>query len=178
MQGDRSRFGRAGSLLGRLRGRGRLGRGHAAPRLDDWQRVLRGRLLVGLAAFGVWFLAIESRLFYLQVMRHEQLVERAERQQSRSITAHPQRGEIRDREGRVLAYSVDADTIYAVPTDIDDPAATATALCNALDACGEARRQVIERRLARSAHSRMSGARCRRKPRDASPRSASTASDS
>ncbi len=147
MQDDRSRFGRAGSLLGRLRRRGRLGRGHAAPRLDDWQRVLRGRLLVGLAAFGVWFLAIESRLFYLQVMRHEQLVERAERQQSRSITAHPQRGEIRDREGRVLAYSVDADTIYAVPTDIDDPAATATALCNALDACSEARRQVIERRL-------------------------------
>ena len=147
MQDDRSRGGRDGSLLGRLRGRGRDGRGQPAARLDDWQRVLRGRLLVGLAAFGVWFLAIESRLVYLQVVRHEQLVERAERQQSRSITAHPQRGEIRDREGRVLAYSVDADTIYAVPTDIDDPAATATALCNALDACGEARRQVIERRL-------------------------------
>lgn len=147
MQDDRSRYGRYGSLLGRLRGRGRRGQEPPAARLDDWQRVLRGRLLVGLAAFGVWFLAIESRLFYLQVMRHEQLVERAERQQSRSITAHPQRGEIRDREGRVLAYSVDADTIYAVPTDIDDPAATATALCNALDACSEARRQILERRL-------------------------------
>ena len=147
MQDDRSRGGRDGSLLGRLRGRGRRGRGQPAARLDDWQRVLRGRLLVGLAAFGVWFLAIESRLVYLQVVRHEQLVERAERQQSRSITAHPQRGEIRDREGRVLAYSVDADTIYAVPTDIAEPAATATALCDALDACSEAWRQVIERRL-------------------------------
>ncbi len=147
MRDDRSRFARAWPLLGRLRGRGRRGRGRPPARPDDWQRVLRGRLLVGLTAFGVWFLAIESRLIYLQVIRHEQLVERAERQQSRSITAHPQRGEIRDREGRVLAYSVDADTIYAVPTDIDAAAATATALCNALDACSEARRQVIERRL-------------------------------
>ena len=147
MRDDRSRAARGWTLLDRLRGRGRRGRGRPAARPEDWQRVLRGRLLVGLTAFGVWFLAIESRLLYLQVIRHEQLVERAERQQSRSITAHPQRGEIRDREGRVLAYSVDADTIYAVPTDIDDPAATATALCNALDACSEARRQVLERRL-------------------------------
>ena len=147
MRDDRSRRARGWSLRGRLRGRGRGGRARAAARPDDWQHVLRGRLLVGLLAFGAWFLAIEARLLYLQVMNHEHLVELAERQQSRTITAHPQRGEIRDREGRVLAYSVDADTIYAVPTDIDDPAATAAALCNALDACGEARRQVLERRL-------------------------------
>ena len=147
MQDNRSRFSRGWLFLGRLRGRGGRGRGRPAAQPDDWQQVLRGRLLVGLTAFGVWFLAIESRLVYLQVISHEQLVERAERQQSRSITAHPQRGEIRDREGRVLAYSVDADSIYAVPTDVDDPAATATALCDALDACSEARRQVIERRL-------------------------------
>ncbi len=147
MPDDRSRAAGGWRLLGRLRGRGRRGRRRSAVRLEDWQRVLRGRLLVGLTVFGVWFVAIESRLVYLQVIRHEHLVERAERQQSRSITAHPQRGEIRDREGRVLAYSVDSDSIYAVPTDIDDPAATATALCNALDACSDARRQVLERRL-------------------------------
>ncbi len=142
MRDDRSRTAR-----GWARGGGRRGRPRPAVRADDWQRVLRGRLLVGLTAFGVWFLAIESRLVYLQVIRHDQLVERAERQQSRSITAHPQRGEIRDRKGRVLAYSVDADTIYAVPTEVDDPAATAASLCSALDACSEARREVLERRL-------------------------------
>ena len=147
MRDDRSRRARGGSLSARLRGRGHRGRARAAARPDDWQEVLRRRLLVGLLAFGAWFLAIESRLVYLQVMQHERQVELAERQQNLTITAHPQRGEIRDREGRVLAYSVDADTIYAVPKDIDDAAAIATSLCNALDACSEARRRIIERRL-------------------------------
>ena len=62
-------------------------------------------------------------------MQHASLVARAGSQQRRTIEVHSKRGEILDRNGRVLAYSVDADTIYAVPTDIDDPTATARALC-------------------------------------------------
>ena len=60
----------------------------------------------------LWSIGIEARLVYLQVVRHEDLTSRAERQQSRTIEAPAKRGEILDRRGRVLAYSVDADTIY------------------------------------------------------------------
>ena len=88
-------------------------------------------------------------MVYLQVIQHDELVERAERQQNRSIEAHPKRGEILDRHGRVLAYSVDADTIYAVPTDIDDPKATAAALCGALDDCDAEQLDTIATRLGR-----------------------------
>lgn len=119
------------------------------PQVAEWRPAMRRRLLVGAAVFGMWSLGIEARLVYLQVLSHDDLVDRAERQQNRSIEAHPKRGEILDRGGRVLAYSVDADTIYAVPTDIDDPAATAEALCQALDHCDVALQQTIEKRLGR-----------------------------
>ena len=109
---------------------------------------MRRRLLAGVALFALWLLVIEARLVHLQVIRRDHLVELAQQQQNRSITAHPQRGEIKDREGRVLAYSVDADTIYAAPTNVEDPAATADALCRAL-ACGAERRRAIAERLGR-----------------------------
>jgi len=121
----------------------------ASPRTDEWRPALRRRLLVGAAFFGIWSLGIEARLVYLQVVRHDDLVARAERQQNRSIEAHPKRGEILDRSGRVLAYSVDADSIYAVPTDIDDPEGTAEALCGALDDCDGDLRETLVARLGR-----------------------------
>ena len=135
--------------------RGRSGRnGQARPdrsarddRLQEWRPLTRRRLLVGITLFGLWAVGIEARLVHMQVIQHEALVARADRQQNRSITLHPKRGEILDREGRVLAYSVDADTIYAVPTDIDDPAATAAAVCGALGDCTPAWRRTIEKRL-------------------------------
>ena len=51
---------------------------------------------------------------------HADLVARAERQQMRTIVAPAKRGDILDRHGRVLATSVDADSIYAVPSEIAD----------------------------------------------------------
>jgi cell division protein FtsI/penicillin-binding protein 2 len=57
------------------------------------------------------------------------------------------RGEILDRRGRLLAYSVDADTIYAVPYEIDNVNGTAAALCGALDRCSPKEQQSIAERL-------------------------------
>lgn len=133
---------RPGSL-----GQARHERSARDDRPHDWRPLTRRRLLVGITLFGLWAVGIEARLVHMQVVQHEALVARADRQQNRSITLHPKRGEILDREGRVLAYSVDADTVYAVPTDIDDPAATVAALCGALGDCTPAWRRKIEKRL-------------------------------
>ena len=40
----------------------------------------------------------------------------------RTIPAPAKRGDIVDRHGRVVAMSADADSIYAVPSELDDPA--------------------------------------------------------
>ena len=75
------------------------------------------------------------------------LVARAERQQERTQSSPAKRGDIVDRRGRVLATSVDADTIYAVPTEIDDAAAAAGAICAALGDCYAKDRQSMAERL-------------------------------
>ncbi len=113
---------------------------------DRWREVIRWRVLVTASLMLLWGLAIEGRLVHLQVFRHADLVERAARQQSRSIDTHPKRGEILDREGRVLAYSVDADTVVSVPVQVDDPVETTRQLCDVLE-CDEAQRDRLQTRL-------------------------------
>ena len=65
----------------------------------------------------LWTAAIEARLVYLQVIEHADMMARANRQQLRTVKLAAKRGEIVDRNGHLLAYSVDADTIAADPSD-------------------------------------------------------------
>jgi cell division protein FtsI (penicillin-binding protein 3) len=123
-------------------------RGEGSPRLNkDWRKTVRSRLFVCAAFFGLWTAGIEARLVYLQVVDHGELMLRADRQQTRTLNPPAKRGEIFDRKGRVLAYSVDADTIAAVPTEIDDPDAVAARVCGALDDCDRDRQAQIARNL-------------------------------
>lgn len=105
--------------------------------------------MVAAGVLACWVLAIEARLVVLQVLEYEELSARAERQQSETQKTPGKRGEIYDRQGRLLAYSVDADTIYAVPTDIADPAKAAALLCGALDECGKKDGDQLFERLTR-----------------------------
>ena len=118
---------------------------------DQPANVLRTTLKRRVAlVFGfllLWAVAIEARLFYLQVVRYGDLSARAERQQSRTIEAPAKRGDILDRHGHILAYSVDADTIYAVPNEIGDIDATTAALCHALGDCDAKDRQAMTERI-------------------------------
>ena len=99
----------------------------------------------------------------LQVFEHDDLVDRAERQQVQTRTLAAKRGDIVDRKGRVLATSVDADTIYAVPSAIGDEAAAVRKLCGAFGDCTAKERQDLVERLRGSVTSRTSGGRSRRK---------------
>ena len=118
----------------------------AEPIVQSWRGTLKRRLIIAAAAFVVWTAAIEGRLVYLQVVRHEELSARAERQQKRTIPAPAKRGEILDRRGRVLAYSVDAESIYAVPSEIEQPQKAVAAVCSALEDCtAKERQQLVER---------------------------------
>ena len=111
-----------------------------------WRPTLKRRLLVAAGVLGFWAVAIETRLIVLQVWQHDDLVARADRQYNETHPAPAKRGEIFDRHGRVLAYSVDADTIYAVPTEIEDKQNTAELLCRVLEDCDKKfREQLLER---------------------------------
>src|SRR5438477_1171335 len=113
----------------------------------DWRTTIRGRIVVVAAILGAWLAGIEAKLVYLQVFKRADLVARAERQQERTQASPAVRGDIVDRRGRVLATSVDADTIYAVPSEIAEPAKAAARLCDALADCSDRDKQQLVDRL-------------------------------
>ena len=108
---------------------------------------MRGRMVVVATGLVLWTVGIEARLLVLQVWQFDAMVARAERQQLRTIATPAKRGEILDRNGKVLAFSVDADSIYAVPADINEPERVARLLCDALEGCGPALRDRLVERL-------------------------------
>ncbi len=106
------------------------------------------RLAVVAGLVAVWVLLIAARLYHLQVVRYEHYVGKAERQQQRVVTLDPPRGTIYDAQGRELAVSVQVDSAYAVPPEIEDAAAAARALAGAvpgLDARKLARQLAADR---------------------------------
>jgi cell division protein FtsI/penicillin-binding protein 2 len=118
-----------------------------SPATSDWRLALRRRLVVVAAVLGVWVVGIEARLVNLQVFQHADLVVKAERQQMRTLVVPSKRGDIVDRRGRVLATSVDADTVVAVPSDIGNAADAAGKLCGALGDCTTKEREALADRL-------------------------------
>jgi cell division protein FtsI (penicillin-binding protein 3) len=114
-----------------------------------WRRTVNRRLVIASIMCGLWTAGIEMRLVYLQTIAHKDLAARAERQQMRTLTVPAKRGEIYDRRGQLLAFSVDADTIYAVPVEIANTAKTAAALCRALEGCDGKEHQSLVERLGR-----------------------------
>ena len=69
--------------------------------------------------------AITARLFILQIVRHQEFAERAQKQQQRTFEVAPRRGVLYDRNLHELAMTVQADSIYADPSQIADKAAVA-----------------------------------------------------
>ena len=118
------------------------------PGPPDWRETLTRRIFVVAAGLALWVAAIEIRLVYLQVFDRADLIGRAERQQERTQPSPAKRGDILDRRGHVLATSVDADTIYAVPTAIIDSVGAARRICEALGDCEAKDRQVLADKLA------------------------------
>jgi cell division protein FtsI (penicillin-binding protein 3) len=121
-----------------------------APEPVHWRVPLKRRIVAAAVLLALWVAGIEARLVYLQVFRHADLVTRAERQQMHTIAAPAKRGDILDRRGRVFATSVDADTIYAVPTEIDNAEDAAKKLCEAFGDCNEKERQALVEKLGKS----------------------------
>src|SRR5438067_10145025 len=86
------------------------------------------RLLTLAGLLALWLFLICARLIQLQIFQYGDYVARAARQQQRSVEVAAQRGVIYDRNRRELAMSIAVDSIFAVPSEIPDPATTASLL--------------------------------------------------
>ena len=81
------------------------------------------------AAMAVFFLV---RLIMLTVVLAPDYTARAQNWRTVAFAVEPRRGTIYDRNGHVLAISVDATTIYANPSEIKQPGATARVIAECL----------------------------------------------
>jgi cell division protein FtsI (penicillin-binding protein 3) len=86
------------------------------------------RLRLLCVALLVWGAVVAGRLAQIQIAQGPRYRARAQRQQERRIEVLPRRGPILDREGRQLAVSVEAASVYVVLEEIDSPERTAAAL--------------------------------------------------
>ena len=112
-----------------------------------WQSTIRTRVLVAAVFFALWVVAIEARLVWLQVYRHDYYVTRADKQQKDTVDVPGRRGDIVDRNGQTLALSVDVETIWAVPNKVQDPDATVARICQAIGGCSLEDKNLYAKRL-------------------------------
>src|ERR1041384_954716 len=74
----------------------------------------------------LWMAAIGGRLVQLQIHQHDDLAARARSQQLSSIDTAPTRGQVLDRQGKELARSLDTESFFADPSEIQNTESTAT----------------------------------------------------
>jgi cell division protein FtsI (penicillin-binding protein 3) len=90
--------------------------------------VRRGRTRLFTLFLALWGALVVARLAQVQIAQGSRYRARAQSQQERRLEIKGSRGSILDREGRELAVSVEAASVYAVPEDVEDPKAAAQAL--------------------------------------------------
>jgi penicillin-binding protein 2 len=114
---------------------GRLGAG-PDPILDERLPLLVAAILVVFVIFGV-------RFFQLQILRGEELKGIAQGNAVRLVRLEAPRGDILDREGRLLATTRPAFGVEVMPSDLRRPEVTFAALGLLIDGDGEALRQRV-----------------------------------
>ncbi len=102
---------------------------HAAP---PGERLVRLRIMLLALSVCLWGVVVFIRLVQLQVLERGSYARQAARQSERTINLDSRRGAILDRNGHDLALSVDAESIYAVPQEVEDPQRAASLLARAL----------------------------------------------
>ena len=93
---------------------------------------MKGRFVLVSLVMALWAGGIVARLCQLQIADHEIYRQRAEGQHHRRVVLQPPRGTIYDARGRELALSVEVDSVWADPSQIEDPAVIAHALSDVL----------------------------------------------
>ena len=90
------------------------------------------RLKVALFLLCACFVVILARLVYVQLIWANELNQMALDMRMNDIPIQPKRGTITDRNGHELAFSMDVESLYAIPSQVKDPAHTAEVLSEIL----------------------------------------------
>ena len=93
---------------------------------------LKARLILVSVLFALFGSGLIGRLFFLQVVKHEDLVSRSMQQHQMTVNVHYGRGFIYDRNMNELAANIKVESVYVTPQEIKDKKKTALLLAKAL----------------------------------------------
>jgi len=96
-------------------------------------RLIERRIGLLFAGFLLCFLVIVGRAFWLQGVQGGALASEAISQQTETVTVPGLRGSLLDRNGKALASSEDAATIFATPYQVKNPPQAAAKLAPILE---------------------------------------------
>lgn len=103
----------------------------ASPLLTSRTPVWRSKFVVGAVALG--FVGLGARAAYIQVLNNDFFQRQGEVRTNRTLELPANRGRILDRNGLILASSVPAPSIWAIPEDVSLDAAERKQLAQLLD---------------------------------------------
>lgn len=92
------------------------------------------------------FALVLLRLIFIQGIEHDTWVARAEQAQEKTVKLEPERGTIYDRNGKVLAMNFDRPSLYAIPSEIENPRKTARKLAKILNIRSDRLLQKLKRK--------------------------------
>jgi len=81
----------------------------------------KSRLLTVLFFFGICFVAVLGRIFFLQIIKADYYIHKAKSQHELTVKVEPHRGRILDNNGRILAVSVKLKSLFAKPNQLSSP---------------------------------------------------------
>jgi cell division protein FtsI (penicillin-binding protein 3) len=104
--------------------------------------LLRRRIIILFCSLAAALAIISGQLFSLQVFRYSELVKVADGQTSKRVPSMSRRGTIYDRNGRELAISLATSSIFARPSEVENPERASVALSAVLGLPAE---KILER---------------------------------
>ncbi len=100
--------------------------------LGNIEKKTKIKIYLVLILFIIGFGIVWEKIYNIQILQHGKFLNLSNRQYYRTLSPMPVRGTIYDRAGRELAVSVEADSVYANPLELDDPYKTANIISQTL----------------------------------------------
>ena len=100
---------------------------------ESSQTLMKKRLFILFGIVCLGFLCVSVKLSWVQVINNSWYKGKALSQRMRPIPVDAIRGNIVDRNGKELAVSVSAESVYCIPSEVMDPEGTADKLAAVLE---------------------------------------------
>ena len=103
------------------------------PASDSFRNIVKVRLLFISSLLLLFAISLIVRLADLQIVQHESLLAKSEKQSQGTMKTHFGRGTIFDRNGNELATNLEVESVFVVPQEVRDRKYTSRVLASALN---------------------------------------------